>query len=329
MEISQVILHQGAWAGGGKVLKAQGPYEQQAGYGPCVTALIGALGGMHRTSRRLIQDFCRSVLHLPISLGAVQKLIDRTSRAIVPHDEAIATLARQSTVGSSDEPPWYCHNAWHWLWTLTTDTVSLYLMHPHRSKEACFALIEAWQGILVSDGDGVYQHGVHDRQTCLAHRIRTARGVAEKRAPALAAWGAWALQELQRLCHRAKAPPTGGAWRTWYARFCTWIDRSHARSDEAGRLVRRLPREMASLWVFLVENGVAPTHKRAERALRFAVMWRKGANGTASVKGHQGVERRLCLRQTCRQLGQSTFGSLVDAVTSLFHGRQPDLAWLY
>src|SRR6266702_3985842 len=99
--------------------------------------------------------------------------------------------------------------------------------------------------------------------------------------------------------------------------------------DEAGRLVRRLQREMASLGVFLVENGVEPTKNRAERAWRFAVMWRTGSHGTASIKGNQWVERRLSLRQTCRQLGQSTFGILVDAVTSWFHGRQPDLAWLY
>lgn len=329
MAIRHFILQQGVCAGCGQVLKAQVPPEHQAGYGPRLTALIGELGGMHRTSRRLIQDFCRSVLHLPLSLGAVQKLIDRTSQALVPHYEAIATLARHSTVGYIDETPWYCQNTLHWLWTLTTDTVSLYLIHPNRSKEAFFALIEAWQGILVSDGYGVYQDWVNRRQTCLAHLIRTARGLAEKRDPHLAACGNWALKELQRLCHMAKAPPTGGEWRAWYARFCTLIDRYHVRSDEAGRLVRRLQREMASLWVFLVENGVEPTNNRAERALRFAVMWRKGSNGTASIKGNQWVERSLSLRQTCRQLGQSTFGILVDAVTSWFQGRQPDLAWLY
>ena len=329
MEISHFILQQGVCAGCGQGLKAQVPPEQQAGYGPRLTALIGELGGMHRTSRRLIQDFCRSVLPLPLSLGAVQKLIDRTSQALVPHYEAMATLARHSTVGYIDETPWYCQNTLHWLWTLTTDTVSLYLIHPNRSKEAFFALIEAWQGILVSDGYGVYQDWVNRRQTCLAHLIRTARGLAEKRDPHLAACGNWALKELQRLCHMAKAPPTGGEWRAWYARFCTLIDRYHVRSDEAGRLVRRLQREMASLWGFLVENGVEPTNNRAERALRFAVMWRKGSNGTASIKGNQWVERSLSRRQTCRQLGQSTFGILVDAVTSWFQGRQPDLAWLY
>ena len=65
------------------------------------------------------------------------------------------------------------------------------------------------------------------------------------------------------------------------------------------------------------------------RALRFGVLWRKGSHGTASEKGNRWVERSLSLRQTCRQLGQSTYGVLVDAVTSLFGGRQPDLSWLY
>src|SRR5215510_13996408 len=64
------------------------------------------------------------------------------------------------------------------------------------------------------------------------------------------------------------------------------------------------------------------------RGLRFGVMWRKTSHGTDSEQGNRWVERSLSLRQTCRQLGQSTFGILVDAVTSLFQGRQLDLAGL-
>ena len=215
MAIEHFILHQGTCGGCGRTLKAQIPSEHQAGYGPRLTALIGEFAGMHRTSRRLIQDFCHSVLHIPMSLGAVQKIIDRVSYAIVPHYEAIATLARPATVGDSDETPWDCHNAWHGLWPLSPTTVSLSLIHPHRSHEAFAALIEAWQGILVSDGDGVYPGWGQNRQTGLAHLIRTARGLAEKRAPPLAAGGTWALTELQTLCHMAKAPPSGGEWRAW------------------------------------------------------------------------------------------------------------------
>jgi transposase len=158
--------------------------------------------------------------------------------------------------------------------------------------------------------------------------MRTARGLAENRDPALAAWGVWALKALQRLCHRAKAPPSGGAWRAWDARLCTLLEQYQERADDAGRLARRLVREMASLWVFLSEHAVDPTNNRAERALRFGVLWRKRSHGTASAAGNRWVERSLSLRQTCRQLGQSTFTILVDAVTSLFHGRPPQLSWL-
>jgi transposase len=72
-----------------------------------------------------VQDFCASVLHIPISLGAVQKLIDRASHAIVPHYEAIAALARHAPVGDIDETPWYCCHTLQWLWTMTTATVAL------------------------------------------------------------------------------------------------------------------------------------------------------------------------------------------------------------
>ena len=65
------------------------------------------------------------------------------------------------------------------------------------------------------------------------------------------------------------------------------------------------------------------------RGLRFDVMWRKTSHGTDSEHGNRWGERRLSLRHTCRQLGQSTFGILVDAVTSLFQGRPLDFAWLY
>jgi hypothetical protein len=74
---------------------------------------------------------------------------------------------------------------------------------------------------------------------------------------------------------------------------------------------------------------VDATNNRAERAERFAVLWRKRSNGTDSAKGNRWVERSLSLRHTCRQLGQSTYPILVEALSSLFHGRQPNLAWLY
>src|SRR5688572_31039123 len=246
MQNTHFELHQGHCVGCGRLLKAEVPSGFHTGYGPRLSALIGELSGMHGTSRRLIQDFCHSVLHIPKSLGAVQTIVDRVSESLVPHYGLIAELARQAPLGYLDETPWSCQNALQWLWTMATDTVTLYLIHPKRSKEAFFDLIEDWEGLLVSDGYGVYQKWVNRRQTCLAHLIRTARGLSEKQNPELAACGAWALSELQRLCHMARAPPSGGEWNAWYARFCGLIGRYHERQDDAGRLARRLQREVVS-----------------------------------------------------------------------------------
>lgn len=99
LDIHHCVRQQGQCQGCGRHLKAQVPREHQAGDGPRLSALLGALAGLHRTSWRLVQDCCHAVLHIPISLGAVHKIIPRVSQALVPHSEAMATLARQTPGG--------------------------------------------------------------------------------------------------------------------------------------------------------------------------------------------------------------------------------------
>src|SRR4029453_17889088 len=269
MDVTHWVLHQGWGPECGRWNKAQVPTAHATGYGPRFSALIGEVAGAYGNGRRIVQTLCASVLQVPISLGAIQKVLDRVAQAIEPYYLAIATQARHAPVNYIDETPWFLAHTLQWLWVMVSDRVAFYMIHPHRSKEAFAALIDDWEGILVSDGYGVYQNWVQARQTCLAHLIRTARGLAERQNTDLAACGAWALAELQRLCHMATAPPTGGEWRAWYARLCRLIEQYHDRPDDAGRLARRLLREMDSLWVFLIQHGVDPTNNRAERALRF------------------------------------------------------------
>ena len=328
MEVNHWVLYQGQCLACGRWCKAPVPAEQTTGYGPRLRALMAELAGTYGNGRRMVQTFCSSVLGVPISLGAIQKVVDRVSQAIDPHYALIATQARQAAVNYIDETPWYCENALEWLWVMASEQVAFYMIHARRSKEAFFDLIEDWAGLLVSDGYGVYQKWVNARQTCLAHLIRTARGLAMRPQADLAVCGAWARVELQRLCQMAKAPPTGGNWQAWYARLCKLIKQYHERSDDAGRFARRLLREMDSLWVFLSHHGVEPTNNRSERALRFGVQWRKRSLGTASDKGNRWVERILSLKETCRLRAVSTYEVLVDAVSSFFRGQQPDLAWL-
>ena len=125
-----------------------------------------------------------------------------------------------------------------------------------------------------------------------------------------------------------KAPPSNKQWKAFYSRFMLLLLMYEGADDGAGQLARSLLREMDSLWVFLEENGVEPTNNRAERALRFGVIWRKRSNGTQSDKGNRWVERILSIKQTCRIKAQPVFPILVEAINSYFKEQQPNLGWL-
>lgn len=328
MSVIHFILYRGECAACGKTGKGYVPGEFRAGFGPRFTALVGEISGIDGNSRETVQSFCSSVLGVPVSLGAIQKIIDRASAAVKPHYEAIRDVARSRDVNYLDETTWKKGGKLHWLWVMTNSTVAYFMIHRHRSREAFEQLIGTWEGILISDGYRLYQSWVNGRQTCLAHLIRRAQGLSERDNPELAKCGKWAADELRRLCNMAKAPPTRGEWSSFYARLCRLIALYRGCDSDAGKFVRHIEDEMDSLFTFLFEKGVDPTNNFAERMIRFAVLWRKRSQGTKSDKGNQWVERILSLRQTCRLRGKPTFEVLADAVHCYFRKQTPDLGWI-
>jgi transposase len=142
-------------------------------------------------------------------------MVDRVSEAIVPHDTAIGQVARNTLVNYIDETSWLTSGDRQWLWVMTNPQVAYFQVHPHRSKAAFAKLMADWQGVLVSDGYLVYPYWRGLRQSCLAHLIRTARGLAESVEAGLARFGGRVYAELQRRCHMGTERPTVGQWRAW------------------------------------------------------------------------------------------------------------------
>jgi transposase len=327
-DVTHWLLHQGQCLACGKLCKATIPADQVSGYGPRLTGFVGEMAGIVGASRSAVQDLCTSVFGIPLSKGAIQKMVDRISEAILPHYTAIGEVARVSLVNYIDETSWLTGGDRHWLWVMANPLVASFQIHPTRSKAAFAHLIAHWTGVLVSDGYLVYQYWQGLRQSCLAHLIRTAKGLTESIEAGIAHFGTRVHAELQRLCHMGTERPTVGQWRAWYARFRSLVNRYVTREDKAGTFARRLEREGESLWVFLDVQGVEATNNIAERAHRFGVLWRKRSQGSRSEKGNRWVERVLSLRHTCRIRGRPTFPLLVDAVSCLFKGEKPDLSWL-
>jgi transposase len=327
-DVTHWRLHQGRCLSCGTLCKALLPSEQLSGYGPRLTGLVGEMAGIVGASRSAVQDLCASVFGIPLSKGAIQKMVDRVSAAILPHYTAIGEVARTALVNYIDETSWLTHGDRYWLWVMANPLVAYFQIHPHRSKAAFAQLIVDWKGILVSDGYLVYQYWQGLRQSCLAHLIRAVKGLAEHLDARIARFG-WRMHaELQRLCHMGTERPTVGQWRAWYARFRHLLSQHMAREDKAGTFARRLQREGESLWVFLDVPGVECTNNVAERAHRFGVLWRKRSQGTGGEKGNRWVERVLSLRHTCRIRRRPTFPILVESISCLFKGSAPDLSWI-
>ena len=68
-----------------------------------------------------------------------------------------------------------------------------------------------------------------------------------------------------------------------------------------------------ALWTFARVDGVEPTNNGAERALRPAVLWRKGSFGSDSDAGSRFAERLLTVVATCREQGRPLLDFLVAA----------------
>lgn len=79
---------------------------------------------------KLTQDFCQSVFGLPISTGAIQRIVDRASEAFLPICNAIGDHTRQQKVNCVDETSWFQSGKPQWLWTRVNHVVAFFMIHP-------------------------------------------------------------------------------------------------------------------------------------------------------------------------------------------------------
>ena len=94
---------------------------------------------------------------------------------------------------------------------------------------------------------------------------------------------------------------------------------AQSASDTVAGLCRSLLQIWPALWTFTHVPGIEPTNNAAERALRPAVLWRKGSFGTQSPAGSAFHARKLTL--TSRQQGRSHLDNLTDVCSAAQHGQ--------
>ena len=146
------------------------------------------------------------------------------------------------------------------------------------------------------------------RQLCWAHLQRNLEALALRGGEA-ARFARRGLVLCARLFETMKEVREGSLPRSqlpmrmerYRTRFRWLLQRGSGREDRrVAAFSKQLLKLWPALWSFL-EHPIEPTNNAAERALRRAVLWRKGCFGSQSDAGLRFVERMLTLTETCRQ----------------------------
>jgi len=319
----------------GTITRAERPAEAGGGaFGPRLHAVAALLVGRYRLSRREAVACLAELGEVELSVGALARLEQATSTALAPVVAEVATAVQQAAVANLDETGWWQGRTRSWLWTMVTQTLTVFRLDPHRSAAVAQALLGPdWTGIVGSDRYSAYRYlPLKQRQLCWAHLIREFRKIAaynqhqrplgtrllDIAARIFAVWYRFRTAAIDRPTLLVALAPLQAEFRQALE---DGLDPPHA--VVAGAVCGNLLDSWPALWTFAHVDGVEPTNNAAERALRPAVLWRKGSFGTQSDDGSRFVERIMTVAASCKQQGRSLLDFLVAASTAARLGLPP------
>lgn len=299
--------------------------------GPRVVALVAVCTGVYHLSKRTTAGVLADVFGVPVAVGTITACEQAVSATLAAPVAAAQAAVQQVPVVHADETGWRQGRQRAWLWVAVTALVTVFLIHRRRGAVAARALLGSSAAILVSDRWSGYTWWPGSRrQLCWAHLRREFVAFTE-RGGAAAALGRALLRDTRRLFrgwHRVR----DGTWTP--AKFQTEMQPlrrrvehrlrrgarcGHAKTAATCREVLALA---PALWTFVDVPGVEPTNNAAERALRPAVLWRKGCWGTHSAEGSRFVERILTVAATLKQQQRNIVDYVTQACIAALHGQE-------
>ena len=302
-------------------------------FGPQLEATVAVCTGVYHLSRRTTVGLMGDLFGVELALGTVSACEQAVSAAVAgPVAEAHRYVQAQAVV-HADETGWRQGRQRAWLWVMVSTLVTVFLIHARRNTEAARHLIGASRAlVLVSDRWSAYKDWpIEQRQLCWAHLLREFTAFTE-RGGAAARLGRALLKDADTLFARWHRVRAGTLARPRFWRQMRPLRRRVERRLRRGMwcpdgktaaTCRDLVSLQTALWAFIDIPGVEPTNNAAERALRPAVLWRKGSFGTHSAAGSRFAERMLTVATTLRQQGRHIVGYVAQAYVASLHGQPP------
>jgi transposase len=300
-------------------------------FGPRLTAIGGLLHGRFRLSMRETAEAFADLSGVPLAPGTVPALCREVGAALKEPYDAVRARVEAEDHANVDETGWKQAGERRWLWVAVTKLGTAFLVARQRSAAALATLLgAAFAGVVRSDRFKAYLSiPLERRQVCWAHLKRGLTAFAE-RSGEVGDWGKEALGVVEKVFaawHRYK-DGGGGDRAALRAEVAPWRARPQGLWERGTTLpswmaqgfrndVRKLE---PALWTFVTVAGVGPTNNAAERALRPAVLWRKGCFGADSADGNTFVAQILTATATCRQHQRHLLAYLTQAASAYRDG---------
>jgi transposase len=308
--------------GCGRTTEAVLPVGTPSGaFGSRLRGAITLMTGRYRLSKRMAQEMLSDLFGVEVGLGSICNVEKQVSASVAAPVEAAREYVRTREVVHLDETGWREEKRRAWLWVATTALVTVFQIARSRGSDVAKSMLGAdHRGFLVVDRWAGYSwHGY--RQLCWSHLLRDLQGFVDR-------GGRGGVIGAKILVEAA------GMFTLWHrVRDKTLEQRTFIRRmDKIERRIIRLLREAMSraepktagmareilalrdhLFVFVYNDGVPPTNNAAERAIRPAVLWRKGSFGTDTAEGSRYVERILSVVTTLRQQKRNVLEYLAEA----------------
>jgi transposase len=299
--------------------------------------MVAYLSGQAHLSKRQIEEIIQDAYGASISLGSIVTAQQTVSEAVAgPVEEAQAYVQNQAVV-NADETGWKEETVAPgrrrkaWLWVAVTQWVTVFLIHASRGTVAARELLGRFAGYLVTDRWNAYNAWpVRMRQICWSHLIRDFTGFLE-RGKRSAPIGEALLREARKMFALWRRVRDGtlarSTFRTYLGPIRRRVERLLRRGTRCGEaktegMCVMILKLAPALWTFARVEGVEPTNNTAERAVRPAVLYRKGCFGTQSAAGSRFVGRILTVVATLRQQGRNVMDYLTLACARAYLGRK-------
>jgi transposase len=306
------------------------PAVPEGAFGPRLTAMAGLLHGRFRLSMRETTEVFADLFGVPIGPGSIPTLCQEVAAALDEPYEDVRAHVESETHANVDETGWKQAGERRWLWVAVTALCTLFVVAKNRSAAVLATVLgETFAGVVGSDRYKAYLSiPLERRQVCWAHLKRPLVGFAERGGEigdwgteavglvekVFAAWYRFKDGETDRAQLQAEMAPLRAKMQDLWERGTTlpsWMVRALCHD------VRKLE---PALWTFVTGEGVEPTNNAAKRALRPAVLWRKGCFGADSCAGNTFVAKILTARATCRQQERHLLTSLTQVVSAYRDG---------